>query len=249
MPRSTATRHHGPTRTCVGADGGCVSAARALTRSAVFLLSISLPILPLVYAQHGSGGGSHPSPPPRQSAPRSSAPPAPAPRPSYRAAPPGYAPRPGAPYAGAPSPNSRGQHLGNWLQSHQGESFVGQENALRREPGFSRLPQQQQQRLVDRLHQLDTMPPQQRQRTLGRVENMERLSPERRQAVRGSAQELSNMDPARKQQVRGAFRTLRDIPPGQRQQVLNSPAYRSMYSDHERQVLSNLLSVEPYTPR
>jgi hypothetical protein len=31
--------------------------------------------------------------------------------------------------------------------------------------------------------------------------------------------------------------------------VLNSPAYRSMYSDHERQVLNNLLSVEPYTPR
>jgi hypothetical protein len=93
------------------------------------------------------------------------------------------------------------------------------------------------------------MPPQQRQRTLGRVENMERLSPERRQAVRGSAQELSNMDPARKQQVRGAFRVLRDIPLSQRQQVLNSPAYRSMYTEHERRVLSNLLSVEPYTPR
>lgn len=255
MPRSNATRHNGPIRTCIGPDRGRVPAAHALARSAIFLLfSISLSALPLAYAQHGSpGGSSHPSPPPRQSAPHSSAPPAPAPRPSYRAAPPGYAPRPGAPYPGAPygapSANSRGQqHLGNWLQSHQGESFLGQENALRREPGFSRLPQQQQQRLVDRLHQLDTMPPQQRQRTLGRVENMERLSPERRQAVRGSAQELSNMDPARKQQVRGAFRTLRDIPPGQRQQVLNSPAYRSMYTEHERQVLSNLLSVEPYTP-
>jgi hypothetical protein len=255
MPRSNATRQNGPTRTYLGPDCGRVSrpvvSARALARSAVFLLSISLTALPLTYAQHGSGGSSHPSAPPRQSAPHSSGPPAPAPRPSYRAAPPGYAPRPGTPYPGAPygaPANSRGQHLGSWLQSHQGESFVGQENALRREPGFSRLPQQQQQRLVDRLHQLDTMPPQQRQRTLGRVENMERLSPERRQAVRGSAQELSNMDPARKQQVRGAFRVLRDIPPGQRQQVLNSPAYRSMYTEHERQVLSNLLSVEPYTP-
>ena len=56
------------------------------------------------------------------------------------------------------------------------------------------------------------------------------------------------MDPERKQQVRGAFRVLRDMPPGQREHVLNSPAYRSMYSDHERQVLNNLLSVEPYTP-
>ena len=152
------------------------------------------------------------------------------------------------PYS-APPGNVGGPHLGNWLQSHQGQSFAGQESALRSEPGFNRLPQQQQQRLVDRLHQLDAMPPQQRQRTLGRIENMERLTPDRRQAVRNSAQELSNMDPGRKQQVRGAFRALREMPPAERAQVLNSPAYRSMYSDHERQVLGNLLSVEPYTPR
>jgi hypothetical protein len=252
MPRSNATRHHGAARTCIGPDRGRVSRpvgrACALARSAIFLLSIWLSAVPLAYAQHDTpGGSSHPSAPPHQQEPHSSAPPAPAPRPSYGAIPPGYAPRTGAPY-GAPPANTRGPHLGNWLQSHQGESFAGQENALRREPGFSRLPQQQQQRLVDRLHQLDTMPPQQRQRTLGRIENMERLSPERRQAVRGSAQELSSMDPARKQQVRGAFRTLRDVPPGLRQQLLNSPAYRSMYTEHERQVLSNLLSVEPYTP-
>jgi hypothetical protein len=57
------------------------------------------------------------------------------------------------------------------------------------------------------------------------------------------------MDSARQQQVRGAFRVLREMPPGQREQVLNSPAYRSMYSDHERQMLGNLLSVEPYSAR
>jgi hypothetical protein len=148
-----------------------------------------------------------------------------------------------------PQQNSNGPHLGSWLQSHQGESFVGQENALRREPGFNRLPQPQQQRLIDRLHQIDSMPPQQRQRTLGRIENMERLSPDRRQAVRSSAQELGAMDSGRQQQVRGAFRVLREMPPGERERVLNSPAYRSMYSDHERQILGNLLSVEPYAPR
>jgi hypothetical protein len=153
-----------------------------------------------------------------------------------------------SPYS-APPASAGSPHLGSWLNSHQGESFTGQENALRREPGFNNLPQQQQQRLIDRLHQLDSMPPQQRQRTLGRIENMERLTPDRRQAVRNSAQELGSMDPQRKQQVRGAFRALREMPPAERAQVLNSPAYRSMYSDHERQVLGNLLSVEPYTPR
>jgi hypothetical protein len=155
---------------------------------------------------------------------------------------------PRGPY-GTPTGNVRGPHLDNWLQSHQGQSFASQENSLRQEPGFNRLPQPQQQRLIDRLHQLDAMPPQQRQRTIGRNENMERLSPERRQEVRNSAQELRGMDPNRSQQVRAAFRVLRDMPPGQREHVLNSPAYRSMYSDHERQVLGNLLSVEPYTPR
>jgi hypothetical protein len=78
---------------------------------------------------------------------------------------------------------------------------------------------------------------------------MERLSPDRRQEVRNSVQDLRSMDPARKEQVQGAWRVLRDMPPAQRDHVLNSPAYRSMYSDHERQVLGNLLSVEPYTPR
>ena len=170
----------------------------------------------------------------------------PGPPPAYR--PGGAYPVPRSPY-GAPPANVRGPHLGSWLQNHQGESFTGQENALRREPGFSRLPQPQQQRLIDRLHQLDAMPPQQRQRTLGRIENMERLSPDRRQQVRNSAQKLGGMDPARKQQVRGAFRVLRDMPPSERERVLNSPAYRSMYSDRERQILGNLLSVEPYQPR
>jgi DNA-directed RNA polymerase subunit F len=153
-----------------------------------------------------------------------------------------------APYA-VPPANVRGPHLGSWLQNHQGESFTGQENALRHEPGFNRLPQPQQQRLINRLHQLDSMPPQQRQRWIGRNENMERLSPERRQEVRNSVQELNNMDPARKQQVRAAWRVLRDMPPAQRDHVLNSPAYRSMYNDRERQILGNLLSVEPYQPR
>ena len=225
----------------------------------------------LALAQHGN---SHPSAP-HMSAPHMSGPQN-APRPTYRPpaynashpypgaptrfnpapVPPGppsaYRPNPGypvrAPYA-APPANVQGPHLGSWLQSHQGESFTGQENALRREPGFSRLPQPQQQRLIDRLHQLDSMPPQQRQRWIGRNENMERLSPERRQEVSNSVHELRSMNPARKQQVQAAWRVLREMPPAQRDHVLNSPAYRSMYSDHERQILGNLLSIEPYQSR
>src|ERR1700751_5308214 len=167
MPRSIATRHNG---TPVARECGRVPRARSLAHRAIFLLSLSLTALPLAWGQHGNhGGSSHPAAPPSAPPAQGSRPtyrgPAPEAGRAYRGAPPGFAPRPATPSPTVRSPytvppaNTRGPHLGNWLQSHQGESFVGQENALRREPGFNRLPQQQQQRLIDRLHQLDTMPP------------------------------------------------------------------------------------------
>jgi hypothetical protein len=84
---------------------------------------------------------------------------------------------------------------------------------------------------------------------LTRVENMERLSPAKRQQVRSAAQQMGQLTPDRQQPMRQAFRELRDVPPEQRQQMLNSPAYRSQFSDGERNILGNLLSVEPYQPR
>ncbi len=144
--------------------------------------------------------------------------------------------------------NSNQQHLGSWLANHNGESFQDQQRSLEREPGFSRLPQGQQQRLINHLHQLDTMPPTQRQRTLDRIENMERMSPQKRQQVRSAAQQLAQMPPNRKAEVQHAFRDLRDLPPAERQNRLNSPAFRSQYSEGERNILGNLLSVEPYEP-
>jgi hypothetical protein len=158
------------------------------------------------------------------------------------ATPPAAAPLP------PPAASGGGPHLGSWLASHQGQSFQDQIRSLQQEPGFSRLPSGQQQRLVDRLNQIDSMPPARRQRTLERIENMERLSPARKQAVRNAAQELQQMPPGRRQQVQTAFRTLRDLPPAERPRALNSPPYRSQFSDRERNILSNLLSVEPYQP-
>ena len=142
-----------------------------------------------------------------------------------------------------------GQHLPSWLANHQGESLLEQQQSLRQERGFGRLPAPQQQRLMNRLQQLDSMPPQQRQRTLSRIENMERLSPEKRQEVRSAAQQMGRLTPDRQQSMRQAFRELRDVPPAERQQLLNSPAYRSRFSSSERGMLGDLLSVEPYQPR
>ena len=192
------------------------------------------------YRQHQGGQRSaphpapqvHPAPPPhaQQSEPSRSLP-------EVRA----YTPHPNN-----TSPHPGQQHLPEWLNNHRNMTPQEQENALRHEPGFSNLPADQQQRLVNRLRSLDAKTPEQRQRLIERNEMFERLSPERRQEVRGASQALGQMSPERQLAVRQAFRQLRYVPPGQREQMLNSQAYTSRFSPQERTVLGNLLSIEPY---
>ena len=138
------------------------------------------------------------------------------------------------------------QHLPEWYNNHQSMNLRQQQDALRREPGFNRLPQDQQQRLVNRLENLNEKTPEQRQRTFQRQEMFEHLAPERRQEVRGASQSLGQMPQGRQQAVRQAFKNLRAMPPAQRQQMLSSPQFASQYTPQERTVLGNLLSIEPY---
>ena len=66
-------------------------------------------------------------------------------RPPY----PGY---PGGAYAGRGYPgNYPPGHLGDWLNQHRNLPVQDQERMLRSDPGFNRLPAQEQQRLVNRL--------------------------------------------------------------------------------------------------
>ncbi|HEY0263491.1 MAG TPA: DUF3106 domain-containing protein [Granulicella sp.] len=149
------------------------------------------------------------------------------------------------PSARVPRPQQQ-EHFSQWMDRHRNMSPRDQQNALEREPGFHQLPSETQQRMRDRLTQLNNMPPQQRERLLDRTEAMERLTPEQRQQWRNSVQQLGNYPPDRRRMVAQAFRSLREMPPQQRQMELNSPRFRSQFSDQERGTLSNLLSVEPY---
>ena len=142
----------------------------------------------------------------------------------------------------------RGQHLPEWMQRHQSLSPEQKEQALRSEPGFNRLPEMQQQNLINRLHKLDSAPPQVRQRILARNEIFERMAPDQKQEIRGASQALSQMSSDRNMAVRHAFRDLRGLPPEQRQNVLNSARFQAEFSPEERTVLGNLLSIEPYQP-
>ncbi len=144
------------------------------------------------------------------------------------------------------APPQRQEHLPQWFRQHQYLSPQAQEHALRNEPGFNRLQPAKQQRLLNRLRQLDAMPPLERERTLQRMEAMERLSPDQRQEVRSAMQQVTMMPPERRMMVRKAFRDLSQMSPRERWAMLNSARFRAQFSNWERQMLSTLLSVQPY---
>jgi DNA-directed RNA polymerase subunit F len=145
-------------------------------------------------------------------------------------------------------PQPEREHLGEWLRQHQNMSFQEQERALRTEPGFNRLPPAKQQKLLERLQQLDAMPPARRERMLARLETWERLSPEQRQQVRVGILEVHQMPFDRQVMIHRAVRDLSEFPQWQRGDILNSPEFRHHYSDYERQVLATLMMAQPYEP-
>jgi hypothetical protein len=140
-----------------------------------------------------------------------------------------------------------GEHLAEWMNQHRGLTLQQQQQALEREPGFRELPEPTQQRMRERLAQLNAMSPQERQRILAHTEVMERLSPEQRSQVRGAMQQLGSLPPGQRQEVARSFRQLRSLPPDQRMAAMNSDRCRSL-NDAQRTTLSNLLRVEPMLP-
>ena len=146
-----------------------------------------------------------------------------------------------------PLPERR-EHLGPWLNQHRDMSLGAQERALRNEPGFNRLSPATQQRLFNRLQQLNAMPAARRAQTLDRLETWQRLSPAQRKRVRNGIQEVDQMPMTRQRMMHRAIRDLSEFPLAQRPAILNSPQFRYRYSDHERQVLGTLMLAQPYMP-
>lgn len=173
------------------------------------------------------------------------------PAPIERRPPPGgqgmSGPRPGGPDRSGMNGVGRGEHLATWMERHQGLSLTQQQQALGHEPGFQELPGQTQQRMRQRLSQLNAMSPQERQRILERTEVMERLSPDQRTQVRGAMQQLGSLPPDQRTMVARTFREIRGLPPEQRMAAMNSGRY-GWLTGEQRSVLTNLIQVAPMLP-
>ena len=138
-------------------------------------------------------------------------------------------------------------HLQDWLNQHHNVPLQNQEQLLRSDPNFGRLPTADQQRLVQQLRQVNQMSPDQRQRRLERAEAIEHMAPEDRMRLNASRQRLTELAPDRENMVKRAFQDLRSVPEDSApRSFLNSARYQGTFTPEERGILSDLLRAEPY---
>jgi hypothetical protein len=133
-------------------------------------------------------------------------------------------------------PQQRG-HAGDWLRKYKDLPPAEQERELQKDPGFRHLPPAQQQVLRQRLQHFSSLPPQQQLRVLNRMETWEHLTPEQKQQARQIFNQMRQLPPARQRMVSTAVHDLRAMPPAQREQVIDSPRFKSMFSDQERDMI------------
>ncbi len=148
----------------------------------------------------------------------------------------------------APSRLPRGEHLAQWMSQHSSLTPDQQQQALGREPGFTNLPSETQQRYRDRLTQLNAMNPGQRERVLANTEWMERLAPEQRAEVRSAMGQLGALPIDERRVVARTFRSLRDLRSDERLSALNSGRFGPPLVGEQRSVILGLLRVEPLLP-
>ncbi len=128
-------------------------------------------------------------------------------------------------------------HAGDWLRRYKDLPPAEQERELQRDPGFRRLPPARQQLLRQRLRHFSSLPPQQQLRMLNRMETWEHLTPAQKAQARQLYGQMRQLPPDRQRAVGTAIHELRGLPPEQREKVIDSPRIRSMFSDHERDMM------------
>lgn len=143
------------------------------------------------------------------------------------------------------SHEANGEHLADWMNLHRNLTADQQRQALEREPGFQQLPQNQQQRMRDRLSQLDAMTPEERRRLLARNEAVERMTPDQRTQFRAAMSQLGSLPLEDRRTVARTFRSLRELPADERIPALNAGRFGPPMNDAQRAALYNLLRIEP----
>ena len=128
-------------------------------------------------------------------------------------------------------------HAGDWLRRYKDMPSAEQERALQSDPAFQRLSPEQQQQLRNRLQHFSSLPPQRQLQMLNRMETWEHLTPEQKNQARQVFSQMRQLPPARQRMVTTAVRDLRTMPADQRDKVIDSPRFKEMFSDQEREMI------------
>ncbi len=129
-------------------------------------------------------------------------------------------------------------HAGDWLRRYKDLPPDQQRQALQNDPDFQKLPPQRQTQLLQRLQHFSSLPAQQQERILSRMETWEHLTGDQKQQAKALFQQIQQLPPPRRRMLSKAVRGMRDLTPQQREDLINSDQYKSMFSDHERELLS-----------
>jgi hypothetical protein len=139
------------------------------------------------------------------------------------------------------------ENLEQWIDRHGSLPIQQQLKALENEPGFQQLPAETQQRMRDRLTQLNNMSVDERRRRIERSRALDSLPRTQQTQVFGVLGQLRRLPENRRRLVVRTFRNLLEMPPEQRQTFLASDRFKQ-FSDQERSTISNLLTVEAFFP-
>jgi Protein of unknown function (DUF3106) len=129
-------------------------------------------------------------------------------------------------------------HAGDWLRRYKDLPPDEQRQALEKDSDFQKLAPQRQAQLLQRLQRFSSLPAQQQDRILSRMETWEHLTRDQKLQARELFQQIQQLPQPRRRALSGAIRGMRDLTPEQREQIINSDRYKSMFSDHERELLS-----------
>ena len=132
---------------------------------------------------------------------------------------------------------------GDWLVDHMKESPAERERALENNPQFRNLSPQRQQQLREQLQRFNSRTPEEQAKIIERMKKWESWSPEQKQRAREAWAQFRDLPPGRKAALREGFRSLQGLSPEERQRLLNSPAYKGMYSDQERDVMRSMTDL------
>ena len=127
-----------------------------------------------------------------------------------------------------------------------------QDQALRDDPGFQRMPAEAQERMrrqVRRMSRMSRRPAGERERMLERERRFSRMTLEQQEQARQVFAEWRRLPRERKQAIQEKLRQLRGLAPEARKQRLEDPAFLEGLEPSEQELMRELANLREVMPR